>query len=172
MSTGGFPLDVNAVVGGYLRDLAFVQPSRQQMFGYKRAADAILALETPLTTLLDADGTLAEDRRHRPGLEPRDPRSARDRRLADRRTGGRRTAARRAEIERRRGLRRHFLSRAEVLRMLRDPSYRGTALEDYRGDLQMHSEWSDGSTDARRHRRGLPGARLQLRRGHRSLAWA
>jgi hypothetical protein len=35
--------DVNAVVGGYLRDLAFAQPSQQQMFGYKRAANAILA---------------------------------------------------------------------------------------------------------------------------------
>jgi len=40
--------DINAVVGGYLRDLAYVQPSRPQMFGYKRAAAAVLALDTPL----------------------------------------------------------------------------------------------------------------------------
>mgnify|MGYP003401750782 CR=1 FL=1 len=33
--------DVNAVVGGYLRDLAFAQSSQQKMFGYKRAAAAI-----------------------------------------------------------------------------------------------------------------------------------
>ena len=37
--------DVNAVVGGYLRDLAFAQSSQQKMFGYKRAAAAILALD-------------------------------------------------------------------------------------------------------------------------------
>ena len=32
----------------------------------------------------------------------------------------------------------------EVIRILRDPSFAGLSLEDYRGDLQMHSEWSDG----------------------------
>ena len=50
--------DVNAVVGGYLRDLAFAQSSQQKMFGYKRAAAAILGLDAPLTELLQADGTL------------------------------------------------------------------------------------------------------------------
>jgi hypothetical protein len=37
--------DVNAVVGGYLSDLAFAQSSQQKMLGYRRAAVAILALE-------------------------------------------------------------------------------------------------------------------------------
>src|SRR5687767_15950691 len=50
--------DVNAVVGGYLRDLAFAQSSPQKMFGYKRAAAAILALEVPLTDLVAPDGAL------------------------------------------------------------------------------------------------------------------
>src|SRR4029453_8019098 len=50
--------DVNAVVGGYLRDLAFAQPTQPQMFGYKRAAAAILALETPLTDLIAQGGRL------------------------------------------------------------------------------------------------------------------
>ena len=50
--------DVNAVVGGYLRDLAFAQSSQQKMFGYKRAAAAILALEMPLTDLVGPDGAL------------------------------------------------------------------------------------------------------------------
>ena len=50
--------DVNAVVGGYLRDLAFAQSSPQKMFGYKRAAAAILALDTPLPDLAEPDGTL------------------------------------------------------------------------------------------------------------------
>src|SRR6185295_9774159 len=51
---------------------------------------------------------------------------------------------RRPDIERRRRLRGHFLSRAEVIRILGDPAFAGLSLEDYRGDLQMHSEWSDG----------------------------
>ena len=53
-------------------------------------------------------------------------------------------SGRREDIERRRRLRRHFLSRAEVHRVLSDPSFAGPTLEQDRGDLQMHSEWSDG----------------------------
>jgi hypothetical protein len=34
------------------RDLAFAQSSQQKMFGYKRAAAAILSLDLPLTDLL------------------------------------------------------------------------------------------------------------------------
>ena len=135
--------DVNAVVGGFLRDLAFVQPSRQQMFGYKRAANAILSLEQPLPHLLDEAGRLPRIA----GIGPASSRVIYEV-LA---TGGSPTvehaiddSGQRADIERRRGLRRHFLSRAETLRILRDPSCRGPRLEDYRGDLQMHSEWSDG----------------------------
>src|SRR4029434_3480625 len=50
--------DVNATVGGLLRDLAFAQSSQQKMFGYKRAAAAVLSLEQPLTELLGAHRTL------------------------------------------------------------------------------------------------------------------
>ena len=45
------PTDINAVVGGLLRDLAFVQTSQPKMFGYKRAASAVLRLEVPLTDI-------------------------------------------------------------------------------------------------------------------------
>ncbi len=37
-----------------------------------------------------------------------------------------------------------FLSRAEVLAALKDRRLRGISLKDYRGDLQMHSTYSDG----------------------------
>jgi hypothetical protein len=50
--------DINAVVGGYLRDLAFAQSSQQKMFGYKRAAAVIFGLDVPLTDLVGADGAL------------------------------------------------------------------------------------------------------------------
>jgi histidinol phosphatase-like PHP family hydrolase len=50
-----------------------------------------------------------------------------------------------SDIERRRDLRGHFLSRAQVLAALRNKKLTGPRLEDYHGDLQMHSTWSDGS---------------------------
>jgi histidinol phosphatase-like PHP family hydrolase len=136
--------DVNAAVGGYLRDLAFAQSSEQKMFGYKRAANAILALDVALTDLVGADGALPRIS----GIGPGSTRVIRE--ILD--TGESPTvehaieqSERRADIERRRRLRRHFLSRAEVRRVLSDPAFAGPALRDYHGDLQMHSEWSDGS---------------------------
>ena len=135
--------DVNAVVGGYLRDLAFSQSSQQKMFGYKRAANAILSLDSPLTDLLGPDGTLPRT----PGIGPGSTRVIRE--ILE--TGASPTVEqaiersdRRADIHRRRELRRHFLSRAEVRRVLADPGFDGPTVEQYSGDLQMHSEWSDG----------------------------
>ena len=113
------------------------------MFGYKRAAAAILALEVPLTDLVEPDGALPRIS----GIGPGSTRVIRE--ILD--TGESPTVERaidgsdrRADIERRRRLRRHFLSRAEVRRVLADPAFEGPSLEQYRGDLQMHSEWSDG----------------------------
>ena len=140
--------DVNAVVSGYLRDLASVQSSQQKMFGYKHAAAAILALDRPLTDLVGAGGVLPRI----PGIGPASTRVISEI-LA---TGESPTvehaideSARRAEIERARELRRHFLSRAEVRRVLTDTELPGPTLQEYRGDLQMHSEWSDGSPTVR-----------------------
>src|SRR6188508_3197199 len=104
--------DVNAIVGGYLRDLAFAQSSQQKMFGYKRAAAAILSLDVPLTDLVGPDGALPRISGIGPGSARiiwevldtgESPTVERAIELSDRR----------AEIERRRRLRRHFLSRAE-----------------------------------------------------------
>src|SRR5687768_16906152 len=111
--------DVNAVVGGYLRDLAYAQASPQKMFGYKRAANAILALDTPLTDLIESSGRLPKI----PGIGPGSARVIEE--VLE--TGGSPTVERavegsekRSDVERRRTLRRYFLSRAEVLRILRD----------------------------------------------------
>ena len=135
--------DVNAVVGGYLRDLAFAQSSQQKMFGYKRAANAILSLDQPLTDLLGPDGALPRIT----GIGPGSTRVIRE--ILE--TGTSATvqqaieqSERRSDIQRRRDLRRNFLSRAEVRRILADPAFDGPAVDEYRGDLQMHSEWSDG----------------------------
>jgi putative hydrolase len=135
--------DINAVVAGYLRDLAFAQSSQQKMFGYKRAAAAILALDLPLTDLLTSDGGLPRIS----GIGPGSTRVIRE--ILE--TGGSPTvdgaiehSDNRGDIERRRQLRQHFLSRAEVRRVLADRELSGPTLQQYRGDLQMHSEWSDG----------------------------
>ena len=136
--------DVNAVVGGLLRDLAFAQTAQPKMFGYKRAAVAVLALDTALTELITPEGGLPRIA----GIGPGSARIIQE----TLETGGSPTvehaidvSGRRGDIERRRALRAHFLSRAEVLRVLRDRSTGGPTLADYAGDLQMHSEWSDGS---------------------------
>jgi putative hydrolase len=137
--------DVNAVIAGYLRDLAYAQPAPPQMFGYKRAAAAVMALEQSLLELRREHG---ESLPRIPGIGP-----ASTRVISEVLASGRSStvehaidkSGRRADIERRRALRGQFLSRAEVLRVLRDPTGVGPALKQYCGDLQMHSEWSDGS---------------------------
>src|SRR5690242_7651776 len=58
--------DVNAVAAGFLRDLAYAQTSEPKMFGYKRAAKAVLALEEPLTRLAGPGRRLARI----PGIGP------------------------------------------------------------------------------------------------------
>ena len=55
-STSG--MDVNGQIAALLRDFAAIQKSKQSMWGYKRAAAAVLALEQPIASLLGPDGTL------------------------------------------------------------------------------------------------------------------
>jgi histidinol phosphatase-like PHP family hydrolase len=136
--------DVNAVAAGFLRDLAYAQSSEPKMFGYKRAAAAVLALEQPLGELVGPGGRLQRIS----GIGPASERVI----LEVLHSGTSPTADaavarsdRAADIARRRELRGHFLSRAEVLRVLREPRFAGPTLADYRGDFQMHSEWSDGA---------------------------
>ena len=50
-----------------------------------------------------------------------------------------------ADVAQRRRWRSNFLSRARVRAVLADPTLGGPRWPDYRGDLQMHSTWSDGS---------------------------
>src|SRR5207247_597657 len=131
-------------IAALLRDFAAIQKSRQSMWGYKRAASAILALEEPIESLLQPDGTL----RKIPNIGPSSTRVI----LEVLQTGTSPTIERAiaesgqaSDIERRHDLRGHFLSRSQVLAALRNKKLIGPRLEDYRGDLQMHSTWSDGS---------------------------
>ena len=137
-------LDTNRRIASLLRDLASVQASTQSKWGYKRAAAAVLNLEEPIESYLQPDGTL----RKIPNIGPSSTRVI----LEVLRTGRSSivdvavTESPRAhEVERARELRTNFLSRAQVLAALNDETLTGPRLRDYRGDLQMHSTWSDGS---------------------------
>ena len=137
--------DINAIVGGLLRDLAFVQTSKPKMFGYKRAASAVLTLEEPLTTIFGHGGGTPRI----PGIGPASTRVI----LEVLGSGESPTveaavanSSHAGEVEQRRNLRQHFLSRAEVLRILADRSCSGPSADQYLGDVQMHSEWSDGAS--------------------------
>ena len=136
--------DINSIVAGWLRDLAFVQKSPQSRWGYKRAASAVLYLDVPIDTLLRPDGTLEKI----PQIGPASTRVI----LEVLRTGESaivnqavEASTQRADILRRRGLRSHFLSRSAALAAMRSRKPQAPALKDYLADLQMHSDWSDGS---------------------------
>src|SRR3954451_7523555 len=137
-------MDKNGQIASLLRDFAAIQKSKQSMWGYKRAAAAILALEEPIESLVQPDGRL----RKIPNVGPSSTRII----LEVLTTGTSPTieqaiaeSGQAADVERRRGLRDNFLSRAQVLAALQTPKLQGPRVEDYHGDLQMHSTWSDGS---------------------------
>ena len=137
-------MDMNGRIAALLRDFAAIQKSKQSMWGYKRAASAVLSLEQPIETLLNPDGTLQKI----PNIGPSSTRII----LEVLGTGTSPTiesaiagSGQAGDVERRRGLRGHFLSRAQVLSALRNTRLKGPRVEDYHGDLQMHSTWSDGS---------------------------
>jgi histidinol phosphatase-like PHP family hydrolase len=155
--------DVNALVTALLGDLASIQTDRQKQWGYKGAAAAIARLDRPLSELVQPDGTLPKI----PRVGPSSERVIREV-LA---TGASETleravlsSGRAADIEKRRTLRVGFLSRAEALRILAAPMAGVVRREDYLGDLQMHSRWSDGAVTIAELAEG------GLARGYRYLA--
>jgi histidinol phosphatase-like PHP family hydrolase len=143
MARASSGMDLNGQIAALLRDFAAVQTSKQSMWGYKRAASAVLALEAPIASFLQPDGTL----RRIPNIGPSSTRII----VEVLQTGTSATveaaianSGQTGDIDRRRDLRGHFLSRAQVVAALKNRKLTGPRLEDYRGDLQMHSTWSDG----------------------------
>lgn len=136
--------DTNGIIAALLRDFASIQTSKPSEWGYRRAAATIFALDEPIEELVKANGAL-------PKIENVGPKSAQViKEVLD--TGGSETvesairqSGKASEIAKRRALRDHFLSRAQVVAALRDERLAGPSLRDYRGDLQMHSIWSDGT---------------------------
>src|SRR5262245_19536216 len=144
MARAASGMDLNGKIAALLRDFAAVQASKQKTWGYKRAAAAVLALEEPIESLVQPDGTL----RKIPNVGPSSSRII----LEVLRTGTSATieesiaaSGQMEEVERRGELRGSLLSRAQVVAALENAQLTGLRLEDYHGDLQMHSVYSDGS---------------------------
>src|SRR5436190_23027240 len=137
-------MDTNGLIASLLRDMATVQTSQQSRWGYKRAAAAIRNLEEPIESLVRPDGTL----RKIANIGPSSARVIQEvLRTGRSETVERAIAAsgRGSDVSKSRDLRGNFLTRAQVLAALRNTKLRGPQLSAYRGDLHMHSTWSDGS---------------------------
>ncbi len=138
--------DLNSAIANLLRDFAAIQVSKEKRGAYARAADTIAGLPAPIESYLQKDGTL----RKIPNIGPSSTRIV----LEVLQTGTSATieqaiaeSGKAAQVEKGRGLRDGgtFLSHAEVVAALKNRKLKGPTLDDYRGDLQMHSTYSDGS---------------------------
>jgi putative hydrolase len=144
MSTANEWRDVNAIIFGLFRDLAEVQTERPKKYAYARSASVVFWLERPIDEMRNPDGSWPKI----PGLGPSSQRiiddviatgrSARVEAVMAATSKGAGWAERVAS-------RQSLLSRAGTLRALADNALAGPAADAYRGDFQMHSEWSDGA---------------------------
>jgi histidinol phosphatase-like PHP family hydrolase len=133
--------DVNVIVAGLLLDMAAVRDGPRAM-AYRRAAHAVLGLAQPLSSLRSGArlpripyvGPSSE----RVILEYLDQGSSPTVEKAVAESGQARAVAARG------AMRQHFMSQAAAEAILATPMPRVVALEQYRGDFQMHSTWSDG----------------------------
>lgn len=138
------PEDVNIRAAGALYDMAALQSAERSRFGYKRAAKAVAGLPTLVSDMVDS-GTLNEI----PFVGPssiriitevvRDGRSRTVESAIERAGNSSRLAAGRS-------LRGNFLSHFAMQRALAMKHPRHIVDKaGFRGDFQMHSQWSDGS---------------------------
>jgi histidinol phosphatase-like PHP family hydrolase len=135
--------DLNIVAAGLLQDLAILQSSEPRRYAYQRAARAIAGIDRSVADL-------AEERllRDVPNIGPSSERVI----VELVRTGQSESvqkavdaSTRRKEVERRRLYRRAYLSRHAMLLALQARLPKAVvSTKAYRGDLQMHSTWSDG----------------------------
>ena len=126
-----------------LHDMAALQSTERSQFGYKRAAKAIVGLSVPVADLVRA-GTLRD-------VEFVGPASARV--ITELVEQGRSVtvdaalvkSTKASQVASLRQFRESFLSHMAMERALAAPLGTGTVRRDqYRGDFQMHSTWSDG----------------------------
>jgi len=130
-------LDLNIFVAGLMDDLAALQTSMYPRRAYERAARTI---------------TLLPERLHEKSSLPDIGKTALRVIREVLATGTSETVSRAidagtqvAAVEARRARREGFLSLAIARQVLGASGSKAVGLKDYRGDFQMHSQWSDGS---------------------------
>jgi putative hydrolase len=133
--------DLNGAAAGLLLDLASLQDGPRAL-AYKRAAHAVLGLAQPLSALRNgprlAKIPYVGPSSERVILEYLDSGESATVEAAIRKSG-------QAEaIAARRALRVDFISQAAAEAVLAATTQGLIGLDDYRGDFQMHSTWSDG----------------------------
>lgn len=135
--------DPNMAAAALLYDMAALQPTERSQFGYKRAAKAIIGLPVSVADLVAA-GTLED-------VEFVGPASSRI--VAELvQQGGSPTvdaalarSTKPSQVTTRREYRRAYLSYFALQQALSAPLPKDVvARQDYRGDFQTHSTWSDG----------------------------
>jgi putative hydrolase len=136
--------DLNIVAAGLLHDIALVQSNERSRFGYKRAAKIIAGgIDRSVRDLIE-EGTL----RDVPYLG-----ASTERIVTEVVRGGHSPTVQKAlaaygkqsELQKRRRFRRAYLSR-HTMRLALDARLQRSIVstKTFRGDLQMHSTWSDG----------------------------
>jgi putative hydrolase len=136
--------DLNIVAAGLLHDIALVQSNERSRFGYKRAAKIIAGgIDRSVRDLIE-EGTL----RDVPYLG-----ASTERIVTEVVRGGQSPTVQKAlaaygkqsELQKRRRFRRAYLSR-HTMRLALDARLQRSIVstKTFRGDLQMHSTWSDG----------------------------
>lgn len=128
--------------------MSALQKTKPSGLGYKRAAYAVFSLQLPVSDFV-ASGTLREIR----GIGPSSERIVHEWVTNGTSTRvdaalGQASASTQADIARRRAVRDGFLSWSGVLAALGAELPVGiVTADDYLGDLQMHTTWSDGGED-------------------------
>jgi histidinol phosphatase-like PHP family hydrolase len=136
--------DLNLAAASLLYDMAGLQPTERSQFGYKRAAKAIVGLPVSV-----ADLVRAQTLRDIPFVGPASARIITE--LVEHGRSPTVDAALeqsglKSEVAKRRGYRGGYLSHFALQRSLgRAFGKEVVSRDDYRGDFQMHSTWSDGA---------------------------
>jgi histidinol phosphatase-like PHP family hydrolase len=135
-------LDFNIVVCGLLNDMASIQASMYARRAYERSARAVALLDRPLP---EVPGEVLAGVPHLGKSALRIVREALATGTSATVEKAVKTSGRTEEVARRRSLREGFLSRAAARQVLQQKMTGVVGIADYRGDLQMHSQWSDGA---------------------------
>ena len=110
---------------------------------YKRAAQAVLRADEPLDEFV-----VHHELREIPHIGPASERVIREsleHGASPSVTATIGKSGREREVRDAHAFRTNFLSRAGALKALRSPAKGAVKRDDYRGDVQMHTEWSDGA---------------------------